>query len=57
MGGALADQAGCGARVRLEPRGEAGAGAVGDSEFRSNDAAVRGADPIVSAFGLLNSAG
>jgi hypothetical protein len=50
--GALSQNPICTTRVRFTPRDEANTEAMGDSEFSSNDPAIRAADPIVSEFGL-----
>ena len=47
---------GCGTRRRFEPRNNSNTSASGDSEFNSNDAAMRDADPAVATFGLMFSA-
>jgi hypothetical protein len=55
--GALSqDDDGCHTRMRFSPRNESASGAQGDSEFSSNDPAVRAADPIVSEIALMFSA-
>jgi hypothetical protein len=54
--GALSQTPGCNTRIRFSPRNEAVPGAQGDSEFSSNDPAVRAADPIVSEFALMFTA-
>ncbi len=50
--GVLSQNPICTTRVRFTPRDEANTEAMGDSEFSSNDPAIRAADPIVSEFGL-----
>jgi hypothetical protein len=42
-------------RARFTPRSQAGASAMGDSAFSSDDAAVRAANAAVSEFGLMFS--
>ncbi len=42
----------CNTRIRFTPRTEENTSALGDSEFNSNEPAIRAADPIVSEFGL-----
>ena len=54
--GALNQNPVCSTRVRFTPRGEANTTAMGDSEFNSNDPAIRAADPVVSEFGLMLAA-
>lgn len=45
---------GCTVRMRFEPRSQTNtSSASGDSEFSSNDPAMRAADPAVGSFGLL----
>lgn len=45
---------GCTVRMRFEPRSQTNtSSASGDSEFSSNDPAMRAADPVVGSFGLL----
>ncbi|MBK6702884.1 MAG: hypothetical protein IPG56_03285 [Caulobacteraceae bacterium] len=45
---------GCTVRMRFDPRSQTNtSSASGDSEFASNDPAMRAADPAVAAFGLL----
>lgn len=44
---------GCRLRVHFDARTDPGVGASGDSEFNSNDPAIRAADPAVSEFGLM----
>lgn len=51
-GGAFAPSQGCVKRVRFEPGNEA-AGAQGDSEFASDNEAMRNASPRVAEFGLV----
>lgn len=50
--GVLSQNPICTTRVRFTPRGEGNINAMGDSEFNSNEPAIRAADPIVSEFGL-----
>ncbi len=48
------DASGCTVRMRFDPRSQTNtSSASGDSEFMSNDPAVRGADPAIGAFGLM----
>lgn len=42
----------CNTRIRFTPRGAENVDAMGDSEFSSNDPAIRAAEPIVREFGL-----
>jgi hypothetical protein len=47
---------GCNVRMRFDPRSQTNtSSASGDSEFASNDPAMRAADPAVAAFGLMFS--
>ncbi|MBK8544691.1 MAG: hypothetical protein IPL62_14760 [Caulobacteraceae bacterium] len=46
----------CRNSIGFSPRSDTNTSAMGDSEFNSNDAAVRAADPIVSEFGLMITA-
>ncbi len=50
--GVLSQNPICNTRVRFTPRGEENINAMGDSEFNSNEPAIRAADPVVSEFGL-----
>ncbi|MBX3510435.1 MAG: hypothetical protein KF700_04485 [Hyphomonadaceae bacterium] len=50
-GGQFAPHDGCMTRVRFEARAQ-NPRALGDREFSSEDATMRGADPVVAAFGL-----
>ena len=50
--GVLSQNPICNTRLRFTPRGEANTNAMGDTEFSSNEPAIRAADPIVSEFGL-----
>ncbi|MBL8546640.1 MAG: hypothetical protein JNL81_09245 [Hyphomonadaceae bacterium] len=47
---------GCSTRMRFTPRGPENVSAMGDTEFGSNEPAIRAADPVVSEFGLMLSA-
>lgn len=51
--GVLAQNPICRTRVRFTPRGPENLAAMGDSEFNSNDPAIRSADPVISEFGLM----
>ena len=53
--GTFSQTPGCNTRMRFEPRNNANTSASGDSEFASNDAAMRDADPAVAAFGVMFS--
>jgi predicted small lipoprotein YifL len=50
--GVLSQNPICNTRIRFTPRADANTSAMGDSEFSSNDPAIRAAEPIVSEFGL-----
>ena len=56
--GALSQRAvpGCRLRIRFSARTDPGVGAMGDSEFTSNDPAIRAADPAVNEFGVMYGA-
>jgi len=54
--GTFSQTPGCNTRIRFEARNDLGAAASGDSEFMSNDPAIRAADPAVVAFGLMFAA-
>ncbi len=51
--GVLAQNPICRTSLAFTPREDGNTNAVGDSEFSSNDPAVRAADPVVSDFGLM----
>jgi len=50
------DVPGCRTRIRFDARANPGPGASGDSEFASNDPAIRAADPAVSELGVMYGA-
>ncbi len=54
--GTFSQTPGCNTRMRFEPRNSTSTAASGDSEFTSNDPAIRAADPAVATFGLMFAA-
>jgi hypothetical protein len=51
--GVLGQDTICRNSIGFSPRGDSNTSAMGDSEFSSNDPAVRAADPVVIEFGLM----
>lgn len=50
------DVPGCRLRIRFDARTDPGVGASGDSEFTSNDPAIRATDPAVNELGVMYGA-